>query len=78
MIKEVKQIIMINDPSETYTGEEEKKVEEELKEGDEKVDLTQLNAYLLEMNKGITLESESQFMKVLVLIDCTSSMGITL
>jgi hypothetical protein len=30
------------------------------------------------MNKGITLETDDQFMKVLVLMDATSSMGVTL
>ncbi len=30
------------------------------------------------MNKGITLENDDQFMKVLVLMDATSSMGVTL
>jgi hypothetical protein len=30
------------------------------------------------MNKGITLETNDRFMKVLVLMDATSSMGLTL
>ena len=37
-----------------------------------------ITGYLLEMNKGITFEIDFQVMKVLVLIDCTGSMGITL
>jgi hypothetical protein len=37
-----------------------------------------MNEYLLEMNKGITLEMDQHFMKVLVLMDTTCSMGVTL
>jgi len=44
----------------------------------EKTELKQLTDYLLEMNKGVSFETESQVMKVLVLIDCTGSMGMTL
>ncbi len=34
--------------------------------------------HLLELNKGITLETDEKFMKVLVLIDATGSMSLTL
>ena len=42
------------------------------------IDQDKLNEYLLEMNKGINLERDDHFMKVLVLMDVTSSMGPTL
>ena len=40
--------------------------------------ITPLTEYFLEQNKGITLETNDLFMKVLILIDCTVSMGETL
>ena len=42
------------------------------------IELKKLTRHLLEMNKGVSFESEFKVMKVLVLIDCTCSMGNTL
>lgn len=43
-----------------------------------KDDFESLKKHLLELNKGPTVETELQPMKVLVLIDCTGSMSMTL
>jgi hypothetical protein len=41
-------------------------------------DRKDLIEHLLEMNKGVSFESEFKVMKALVLIDCTGSMSLTL
>ena len=80
MIDQVKKIVN-KDPEqcidkEQFIDEEAKKEESSFGEN-EPIDLENLKEYLLCMNKGITLETDDQFMKVLVLMDMTSSMGIT-
>lgn len=67
---------IIHDQSNDIISQIKKTVgrDEKLTEAQQKI----ISAYLLEMNKGVTFEVDFQVMKVLVLIDCTGSMGITL
>ena len=76
MKNHVMQELMTDEETDNDDGEEVKQGEQQQREED--IDQEKLKEYLLGMNKGITLESDQQIMKVLVLMDITSSMGITL